>query len=437
MPESSSWDTIPAEDYVLARPDIAEALEQIHLDRLAAQSGDSGAAVLDQPEHITPVDVELALDGLAWISEYGQQRTGIRKAAAKSEGKLIGLQADARRQAEMEADRAFRAEGDRQVEAVIEHVTEAHPHLNPHGFFKLVGTLHSQETEEGVHVNPYKGYPLTISEQVLSFLDDPRKLINDVSVARHALEFFADAKHRLDYPIAAAYAERIGTDLGGVLLHGEYKDLPASVIDQWFSALDSAKEPKMAADIIEKSAVLQRTLLRTAHRDPIQFIDRLHALGMRGLRPGEDLANTMTVEIISQILQSDPMAACSLVQGSYFVEEPRKAGMQQRAMDLVISLDELLGVHMASYYSHDRYNFELDRKDRRRLERHLVPRLHGGQPDMKVWEARTPQQAEKTRAEFVAKAGMQEGKDTIYGRIVHYKRRNSLLGRLLRRGNRE
>jgi hypothetical protein len=220
------------------------------------------------------------------------------------------------------------------------------------------------------------------------------------------------------------------------LAHGEFKDLKAPVIDQWFAAIDEAEDRQVAAGTVEDSGVLQRTLLKIVHKDPIRFIDRLHSLALRGLQPGDQVTNTLTLKMMADILRADPMAACSLVQGSYFTEEPKKAGMQRRAMDIVISLDELLGVSMASYYSHDRYNQELSGKDRHLLERHLVPQTPGGRIDWKKWTARTPEDGAKTRAKFISTANTKDGEaGTIYGRIAHYRRRNSLIGRLFRTGN--
>jgi hypothetical protein len=332
------------------------------------------------------------------------------------------------------AYRAHQAEREAQLGAVADAVHAEHPHLNLHGFVKLTDTLGSDEADEGLEVYPTRNFALVASDQVLSFMDDPRQLVNGMSVVRYASEFLSDDDNRRAYPIAAACVDIVAEGLEEGLARGEFRDLKAPVIDQWFTAVEDAKEPEVAADIVKSAGVLQNTLQRIVHRDPIRFIDRLHALGMRGLRPDSNEVAEMTRGIMAEILRTDPMAACSLVQGSYFVEDPKKAGVQRRAIDLVLSLDELLGVNMASYYSHDRYNHELDGKDRHLLERHLVPRTPGGRVDWKTWKARTPESAPDTRGQFVSLANTKDGATTtIYGRIEHYRRRNSLTTRLVRR----
>lgn len=332
--------------------------------------------------------------------------------------------------------RAQLAERDAQLDAVAGIIHADHPRLNLHGFLRLAGTLDIYDDDGGMEVYPTRDFALTASDQVLSFMEDPRQLINDMGVVRYASELLADEDIREAYPIAAAAVDVVAEGLTEGLAHGEFKDLKAPVIDRWFAAIDDAEDREAAADTVEASGVLQRTLLKIAHKDPIRFIDRLHSLAMRGLQPDDKVASALTLKMISDILKVDPMAACSLVQGSYLTEEPKKAGMQRRAMDLVISLDELLGVNMASYYSHNRYNQELNGKDRHLLERHLVPQTPGGRVDWKKWTARTPEEGAETRAKFISMANTKDGEaGTIYGRIAHYRRRNSLIGRLFRTGS--
>jgi hypothetical protein len=330
---------------------------------------------------------------------------------------------------------AFRAESDRQLDVVVEAVMETHPdaNLNPHAFLSIARTLEGGETEAGVYVTPTVEFAETLRSQVASFLDDPEQLINDGSVARYAAQFFTDsAEHRIDYPIAHAYADMIGTSLGNVMLHAELKDLKPPYVDQWFSAVDAAKEPETAADLVRRSGILQRTLSKVVRKNPADFIDRLHAVGMRGLQPDDAVSTGLALGIITDVLESDAMAACSLMQGSFFVEDPRKAGMQQKAMDLVVSLIELLGMDMKAYYSAERYNQELESRDRHLLERHLVPVTPTGRVDMKTWQARTPEQAAEARSQFIVqKANTKDGAtNTIYGRIAHHRRRHSFIGRL-------
>ena len=441
-----------AVDFILVRPEIAEALEQIYLDTVdtVPASGEAGLGDAEgRTDDIDPVNVELALDGLDWLKKNLAENAALRHRAVESKRNLssgangnksgnsgkeddsaeqdaAAREAERRRQADMAAREAHRAEVNAQLTAVVGRVKQSSPELDASGLFRLAETLHSSESRKGVHISEYKGFPLTVSDQVLSFLDDPRRLINDMSVVRGASEFLQSTEHRHAYPIAAAYVDKIGEALTGTLNYGVYEDLSEETVDKWFSAIGSADDPEAAADILSGTGVLQRTLGRIVREDPVRFIDRLHMLAMRGLDPADETASAAALRIISDCLKADAMAACSLVQGSYFVEDISKSHVQEQAIDLVLTLMES-GLKMEDYYSHDRYRLELKRKERVVLEKDLVPRLPNGRVDMKTWQARNSERAPIIQGAFVGKALTPEGKaSTLYGRLREH--RNSQRG---------
>ncbi len=424
---------------LLAQPDIAEALEEVYLYQTPGGVQLAG------------IDTDLALQGLQWIKMHAEAAPFLRDRAKNTKLSLLnrlsgGLdmaeapeattslqdEYERRRKAEEEAREAHAAERDAQIEAVIAGVKEDRPDLDFTGFLALVPTLSSSETPDGVRIARYKGFPLKINDQVLTFLNNPRRLVNDIEAVRHVSAFTASNEESRAFPIAAAYARKIDSALTETLGYGLHEDLSEEIVEHWFSAIDAAPEPEAAADILRGTGVLQRSMSEIVRKDPVRFIDRLHMLAMRGLDPAQEVTSAAAAGIISDLLKADAMAACSLVQASFFFEDPAKADTQQKAMDIGLTLMES-GLPIPEYYSADIYR-GLDRKEAKLIELTLVPRLPHGGIDWKTSEARYSQagqlQTNAVETAFRNKALTRDGRTTtLYGRLYTHREKNSFDGR--------
>lgn len=355
-----------AEEFLLARTDIAEALEQIYLH----QTSLPGAKIKPEAEasdRVAPIDAQLAMEGLDALRKSVERSSNMLVYAEVAQAELIsqtGIESKAY-QADLEKARLQREADERareeqserrkaQMDAVIQQLEESHTELEFEGFVKLVGTLAASETPEGVQVLEYKGFSLTINDQVDAFFKEPSKLVNGMGAMKAAAAFFSEQTNRDTYPLVAAFTDKIEHALTGTVNHGEayYEDLPASRIDQWLSAIDSAPDQEGAADILLATGALPRTLRRMAHEDPARFIDRLHTLAMRGIDPDDyTITHAATREIIEDTLQGDAMAATSLVRGAYIHPNfSQRSGTRHQALDLMLALEEY-GYAVSDYWS--------------------------------------------------------------------------------------
>lgn len=395
-----------AKDSLLARPDIAEALEQIYLDTVSSPDDSNETGHTDK-DGMHPVDVSLALDGLQWLKKHPYQDARGKRNTGDTE------------QAEKEAvQEAYKNERDAQLMAVAEAVKQSSPSLDFDGFFRLADALHSSKDPDGLIISKQRrGFNLKVDDQVMDYIDNPDRLVNGMGAIKQASEFLESDEQRANYPIAAAFVDRIERVLTDMLQYGSYEDLTEDIVDKWFSAIGSADEPEIAAETLYATGIMQRTISTTVRKNPAQFIDRLHMFSMRGLDPSDEVTHTAALAIIRNRLEADAMAACSLIQASFFAEDPEMAAVQQQAMDLVLTLMES-DVPVPSYYSHDRYNRGLKRLEKKKLEAALVPRLPDGRVDMEAWQARTPQQAEIAKTKFTRMATSRKGRAiTLYGRL--------------------
>jgi hypothetical protein len=466
-----------AKNSLLAKPDIAEALEQVFLD---------GTPPREQFALEKPVDIELALHGLTWLKKNLDTDSILRHDAINTRAKLTIRQSEeeaAQQQAEIKAQTEIRireeahraeqqaerkrklkeaaqatheADRQRQFDEVVDRVQGSFPELDFKNFFHLAGKLSSSEDKDGnIHIKEQKGFQSAINKRVEAFLQDPRELANDLSVLMLTADsLFFEQEGRDELPVAYACLNKIGAALTDAVRGNSYDNLPDEVIDQWFSVIETVTspdnipsderrqeearraDPKAAinirkfgkrAHVVQKvlanSQVLSNSLRTIVKKDPATFVDRLYAFASRGLDPANELGFDIAMNAIVKCFK-DPLVCCVVIGLTSSVQKT-KPELQEPALDIVMTL-RLAGVPWDQIYMPNSLE-RLNDKERMLLSKTVLPRDSKGAIDAynnSAYEA--AYQADESRYyAFEKRARTKEGRSTtLFGRLVEHTESN-------------
>ena len=435
----------PASASLLARPEIAEALEQAHLDwNRRAKPGD------------VPVDLDLAVPGLEWLKENLAKESPLTRPVNRQYG-ILGEQkarrdeAEARRQesaaefraaqeakrgghTKSEARQALQTEADRQISGVVSGVQASFPNVSFQNFLELSGKLSPGEGQDGqVTIRERKGFQSAVSNRASQFLQEPSELINDMSGLILAMDFLNQGEHDNESPLASKYVETIAEALAGAVMAGTYDNLPEQLVDQWFSAIDAATSQAgeetaegsgLPMEVVERvainSGVLSNSLIAVAGKDPVGLIEGLHMFAKKGLDPGNQLRFNVTFNVIKKCLE-EPLVGCEIRRGMRFTDSPE---LQQSATDIAKSL-MTIGVEWKEIFHPDAMR-KIGRKKLRLLISALVPKAPNGAVDQ---EAMRATQGLSVINQFSEQALTEEGRSTtVYGRLMdHLEKKGAIL----------
>jgi hypothetical protein len=430
-------ETYDAADSILARPEIAEALEQIHLDRERKAATEF------------PVNPEVAIPGLQWLSEHFPKKSLQRRAANRQLGLLQGQRerrqevasrngigqatsgAQPEKASKHEGQKALQDEADAQLRQVTDEVLESYPGINFSNFFDLADKLAPTKAPGGhVGVRTRKGFHAAVTERVEAGLDDPNKIISDMGVAILLARWVNKQGDSTALPHAHAHIDTIGDAMLRAMEGARYPDLDEMVLDRWFAAIqgtkpDAAEEtsyiPRVTASgmpvetaqkVFANTGILENSFIALAEREPDRFIDRMHTLLYRSLE-GDDVPVKFnaSMQVVTNTLDN-PMIGCVLTASSYYAQE---TAIQQKAVDILISLQNL-GIPLSEVYPSGNVH-KLSPKNKRTLFT-IAPKAANGAIDPEKVGA---VHAQDLFPPFEEYALAPEGREnTILGRLTEY-----------------
>lgn len=439
---------------LLARPEIAEALEYLAVEGITtsapipAETGDDA---------FPPVDTTLALDGLAWLRKNLSEAPDLRVDVVDAKGSLTIRQQqetqalrEAEKQAEREAEAARRQsqatssrradkealqnESDRLLQEAVAEVQEIYPGISFDNFFKLAAKLAPvREPGGGISTRPRKGYHRMVTNMVRQSLNNPDQLVNDMGLAIILGKRLRAQGKDDEGSHAFAYVDRIGGSIFEAMHTTIYEDPDEATLEAWLSAVakvdsgfelaEGTAEPvtasgvpvEVAQKVFVHGEILSNSLIAIAQKDPVKFIERIHALAHRSLEGDTDTIPTrfnMTMNVIGKCLDN-PLVGCELMRSSYFVEEPE---IQRRGIDVLRTLQHI-GIPLDEIYPPGSID-KIDQRSRRVLINALVTRGTNGAIDV---ESLDGVRAKELFEEFEERALSEEGRiDTVFGRLVDY-----------------
>lgn len=378
-----------AQNSLLARPDIAEALEAVYIAGL--EEGQT-----NQPGQLDP---ELVLVGLGWLrknldpklapqlrrevidtkhdfataeytlqlqAEREQMRLELtRQEQAEREVATETAQAKAMKRAEQQARQI---EHQTQLQIAIDRVRDSNPELNFASVLGMSEELELCQESGGFVVSSRRGFQAKLAERAKGFLQEPQELVNDLKVIRLLNEGNSDTHGG----VVVAYTREIASaiDLALAASHYDLKDFSPEIVAKWFNLASDAqtewainstsqnvylKEVTDAAwvDFLERNPVvghgqqiLTNTLETVVHQYPSQLLDTMYMIAEKGLEPQDPIRRRMTLNILGACLDKELLAASILFLQTSAANDKEP---QQKALDLQLTLqwlglsDSLLG----------------------------------------------------------------------------------------------
>lgn len=457
------------EQSMFSRPEIAEALEAIHVTSLARN--------LETPSQ-SPVDPTLALNGLKWLREnLGGHAKNLRVAAIDTKSSLL---ADQRRQAEMQqiASELAQQEAARRSEAqtaltiqeaekarqqdkqalykkqlgqAFSQVNNVAPYLEIGAFAELSEELIIEEGPDGLMADGKRGFQPMLSKRVEGYLEEPRKLANDLGVAAELLGQTFDTAKSQPNKVIRAYTHTVLSAASEALSKSFYgiKDFSPEVVDKWIQLAEDLpadmtleKLEQLCRDshtgfighrlaLVHGQTVLSNSLQTIAQTQPRKFIEKLYMTAEKGLDPKHVLKRHMTLGAIEECLDNEPLAGplLSLASGTF---TNRK--LQQKAIDTQTSL-ERLGIPEVLLGFRDRSGNKDDKAivlndKNRRFIGNVYPSSIFCHSDINETPAAFHERANNLYQSYIKDfweyAQTPEGKvNTIYGRFLSYQERQS------------
>jgi hypothetical protein len=369
--EGAATDIYPYHS-LLIKPAVAEALEQIYLERHAVQSG------------ADPVEPELALSGLELLKgetghlgkasdmrrsinrQYNRlepQVTAKREAAARqAENLALFRRAEERKRHKAEAEAAHQARCEREMADAVTVGEEYLPHVNFGRLSELTAELYSTEGPGGeIIVKESKHFNKIIAKRAAEYLEDPSAMVNDFT----ALAFLHIAAEQ-DGELATVlpYADRVDAHLADAVDQLAYEDLSEEIMDRWLDPTDKLDpeyqaEPDTDKDnrsrnlatsaiLVARGGVLIKSFASLSRREPRKFLDRLHTFAGKGLDTANLAKREVALSVISRCL-SEPLTYQLVMRGTMaapFVDEKNGPAHVRQALDLNATLDGF-GVRLA------------------------------------------------------------------------------------------
>lgn len=332
---------------LLARPEVAEALEAVFITGLYETGSEPAAEINDNP-----IDHKLARTGLKWLrNELGEdsdrpmrERVIVAKSrlndmehSAEQEAERQRARVERERQEKAEREAAARAEETAATERTREEarqadyrtkferaataVGEKHPDLSFDGIFGLIDELEIiDETGEPV-VRQKRGFQARLAERVASYMEHPEELRNDAEALLLAADW---AANEADEPLVVKYGEAISAASSRLVDSSFYRaqNLSTEIAREWlgmtvseapvsrrpFGRKNKSPEENMPAASFGKG-ILTRTLERAARDQPQQLLDVVHVIAEAGFDSADADMRARAASFLSGYLYGDALAA--------------------------------------------------------------------------------------------------------------------------------
>ncbi len=323
-------------DSILARPEIAEALEQVYLSEHPGTAESGGQ----------PVRTELAVPGLAWLREHLDKGSPVLR-TVKRQYNILEPQETRRqeieqrkqesaeeyraerqaKQAEIEARLAHQAECAYQMDGAVAHARDLYPNLDFGAVIGLAAKLPSHKEADGTTVvDESKDFRKAISRRIKTYMATPQELVEDFK-ALNVIQKVTETKPG-DFDTVSPYMTEIGVALDTELETSVYDDFSEEVMDKWLSLFEtnqagvvSSRSALMAKDEVPDKPIsfaldiLSNSLAALAARDPRQFISRIHTFANKGFNSGNEAQFHVTYNAIMSCLQK-PLPYHEVLRGS-------------------------------------------------------------------------------------------------------------------------
>jgi hypothetical protein len=366
----------------LAEPSVAEALEAVYISGL-----DEG-----QADEFGQLDFRLAVSGLGRLRKHICEDSApqLKRNVIETKSKLAAMERSQQQQAERQqllaeqarqqeterraaakaqeakqalqaAEEARQAECRAELSRTAEQIRITHPELNFESYLGLSEGLnlfeeHGRPEPGGPIGKEKRGFQRKLAERVAGYLQDPRELVNDLSIIRLMHKQSPDANQR---PTVFAYNGVIAASISHALAGSHYgiHDFSPEIVSKWlditvadkpaaevhFSKLDKflRSDPKRSvADVfigtptsVYGERILANSLKEVVRQHPGRIVDTMYMLAQEGMVPGSAKHEATTV-LFTQCLIDEPLATAVLHLSTMAHNET----LRQKAIDLQLSL---------------------------------------------------------------------------------------------------